>query len=136
MLLADASQDPTALGAWMQILFYVGGFAFAAVHVWKALKPNPANHEVYAKHEALMRLEAKVAEEDQRLHDRISTQREEMQRQFSAQREAGEARADRIVDEVKSLGADMRADIKGLHTRVTTVVTTVARIEGQISKEP
>lgn len=127
-LALDASN--AAAGEWLGGFAAVLGVAVAIAILYSAFRSKPPVHEVYARKDELEKLEARFVSETAHLHERVSGVRDEMQRQFAAQREAGEQRSERIIDEIKALRGEMRGDIQGLHNRVTDTQRAVARIEG------
>lgn len=119
-----------AAGEWLGGFAAVLGVAVAIAVLYNAFRAKPPVHEVYARKDELEKLEARFVSETAHLHERVSGVRDEMQRQFAAQREAGEQRSERIIDEIKSLRGEVRDDIKGLHNRITDTQRAVSRIEG------
>lgn len=119
LLLAQSAPDPKALSAWLEVLFYLGGFAatvLGGLVAWKSLRAAPESLPQPLEVKAHTIIPSK-SDIDQ-LHGRIKREREELDAQLDALREEDRRLREKLDDEIASL----QSRIDAVPQRVITLL--------------
>lgn len=118
----NPAEDPHAVGTWILVAFAVLTGLSTLLQIVAFFRPKPANHEVYATKAELEKLEQRIATETRQMHGRISGLRDDLTK-------AGDERAERILHAVADLSKAVKADIGGVHNRLTSAEREISRVD-------
>lgn len=116
MTLPLAQVEAQAIGAWMQVFFYLVAGLGGLLVAWRFFFPHPPEwreHVEAARKEARegdRELREELEEKTNQLHGRVSKQRDEMQAGLDRVAGVVQASADKMLDSA----AQTRADLSGL----------------------